>query len=318
MTKTRDAVELLNHLKQSHKTIPSKYFYDDRGSQLFSQITELDEYYPTQCEDQILRDHSKEMLEALQTKELVLLELGAGDGRKTRHLLLAAQDLNMKVKYVPIDISMEALKLLCDRLSEFNGDIRISPRVLDLEMQALPREGDVPHLIAFLGSTIGNSEPHGQAQFLRRLHAQTRQGDFVLVGFDLKKDPETLLAAYDDHAGVTREFNMNLLTRMNREVAANFDLKKWRHQAHFNAATGAMESYLVSRCEQAVLIAGETVSFQANEAIQTEVSWKFSKDETRALAKLAGFKVVREWQCHRDWFMDSLWQRLDTADHLLN
>jgi L-histidine Nalpha-methyltransferase len=309
MKSESNATELLNSLKQTQKSIPSKFFYDDRGSQLFAQITELEEYYPTKCEDQILQDHAREMLQSLHTKELVLMELGAGDGRKTRHLLTAAQSLDMKVTYIPIDISMEALKLLCSRLSEFNDDIRITPRILDLETQSLPREGEVPHLIAYLGSTIGNSEPESQVQFLRRLHMQTRDGDFILIGFDLEKDRETLLAAYDDEAGVTREFNMNLLSRMNREFQASFDQKKWLHRACFNAETGAMESYLVSRCNQVVSIAGTIVHFSENEAIQTEVSWKFSKNETRALAKAAGFKVVREWQCNRDWFMDSLWKR---------
>ncbi len=303
------ASELLHHLKQTHKSIPSKYFYDGSGSRLFSQITELDEYYPTQCEDQILREHSHEILTTLNTKELILLELGAGDGRKTRHLLSAAQNLNMQVKYVPIDISMEALKVLCTRLSGFKGDIRIAPRVLDLETQSLPRDGDIPHLIAFLGSTIGNSEPPNQTRFLQRLHQQTLAGDFLLIGFDLKKDPAILRAAYDDSQGVTREFNLNLLTRMNREASANFDLQQWRHRARFNSETGAMESYLVSQCEQDVVIASETVHFKIDEAIQTEISWKFSKDETRTLAEHAGFKVVREWQCHRDWFMDSLLAR---------
>jgi L-histidine N-alpha-methyltransferase len=307
------SVDILESLLADNKSIPSKYFYDDRGSELFARITELDEYYPTRCENEVLQNNAHTILERTGANEIVIVELGAGDGRKTKHLLHAAVARGMQVTYKPIDISKAALDFLEDRLREFQGKIRFDSQCLDLEQSSLPLTNTTQHLILFLGSSIGNWEPSGQVEFLNAIQRQMRARDQLLIGFDLNQEPEYLLPAYFDSKGITSAFNLNLLERLNREYAANFVPSQWRHKAVYSVEKGAMESYLVSMIDQVVRIGGRRVFFRRYEHVQTEISWKFSNDETRDLARASGFHVVGEWFCKSGWFQDSLWEKSEIS-----
>lgn len=305
--------DLLKNLSSHPKRIPSKYFYDDRGSRIFARITELEEYYPTRCEDEILTHQSKMILELCDPERpLNIIELGAGDGRKTVHLLRAGAKHRRDVTYRPADISSQALKDLTSRLQTAVPEIKVEPCQLDLErgMDNLPMAPEACNLILFLGSSIGNYDEGEQRDLLSGMHEAMRPGDFVLIGFDLKKDPRVLRRAYDDRDGVTREFNMNLLRRLNREFEADFDEKSFRHMASYNPGTGAMESWLISQKEQTVHLRalGAQLTLEAFEGIHVETSWKFSRQEIRSLAIAAGFKQSRAFYDDHYWFVDELWE----------
>jgi dimethylhistidine N-methyltransferase len=305
--------DLLKGLSSHPKRIPSKYFYDDRGSRIFARITELEEYYPTRCEDEILSHQAKMILELCDSeKPLNIVELGAGDGRKTIHLLRAGVKHRREVTYRPVDISPQALKDLSVRLKNAVPEMKIEPCQIDLErgMENLPLEYEACNLILFLGSSIGNYDEGEQRDFLLQLREAMNPGDFALIGFDLKKDPRVLKRAYDDHKGVTREFNMNLLRRLNREIEADFDEKHFRHLASYNPGTGAMESWLISQKEQTVRLRalGAQLTLEAFEGIHVETSWKFSRQEIRSMAIATGFNQLRSFYDGHYWFVDELWE----------
>jgi dimethylhistidine N-methyltransferase len=305
--------DLLKGLSSHPKRIPSKYFYDDRGSRIFARITELEEYYPTHCEDEILSHQAKTILEFCDsTKPLNIVELGAGDGRKTIHLLRAGVKHPHQVTYRPVDISLQALRDLSMRFKSAVPKMKINPCQIDLEqgVNNLPIEEEVCNLILFLGSSIGNYDESEQRDFLLRLREMMNPGDFVLLGFDLKKDPRVLRRAYDDRHGVTREFNMNLLRRLNREIDADFDEKHFRHLASYNPGTGAMESWLISQKEQTVHLnaLGAQLTLEAFEGIHVETSWKFSRQEIRSLAIVSGFEQLHSFYDAHYWFVDELWE----------
>lgn len=304
--------DLLAGLHERPRRIPTKYFYDDEGTRLFERITELEDYYPTRCEQEILRCQSRDILIAAGSpRRLNIIELGAGDGHKTLGLLDEARLNAEDVVYRPVDISQQALRDLVARLSTEGNDIRIEPAVLDLEhdLSRLPIADDRRNLVLYLGSSIGNFLPHGQRHFLSEVRGLLRSGDLLLTGFDLKKDASILRRAYDDRGGVTRRFNMNLLHRLNREVGSDFREDRFSHQATYNPATGAMESWLISREDQSVHIPelDFEMRLDAFEAIHVETSWKFSPREIRDLARVCGFSRVASFFDHRGWFVDELW-----------
>lgn len=304
--------DLVLGLGSNPKSIPSKYFYDDRGSEIFSRIMDLPEYYPSRCEKEILNEQADAILDALgPLPSLRITELGAGDGRKVLPLLRRARERVKDLVYCPIDISESALRSLTEFLRAGVPGLRIEPRRLDLETAwaDLPVARDRSNLILYLGSTLGNFEPQGQRDFMRRLRSRLRPGDHALIGFDLKKNHRLLQKAYDDEAGVTREFNMNLLRRINRELHADFDESAFDHLASYNPFSGSMESWLVSRKEQTVNLAkaGLRIQLRAHEGIHVETSWKFSIAEISSLALLSGFESVRRFYDQRRWFADDLW-----------
>lgn len=304
--------DLADGLDSHPRKIPSKYFYDDEGSKLFSHITELKEYYPTRCEQEILREQSEALLNAMPEREpLTIVELGAGDGRKVGPLLAAAQRRFRQVIYRPVDISEQALKDVSERLHSRSPGLLVQPCLLDIQnhLAHLPLEMEGVNLILFLGSSIGNFNPAEQRRFLCELRAIMRPGDHSCIGFDLKKDPRILQRAYDDSEGVTREFNLNLLRRFNRELGADFNEQQFEHIAAYNPATGAMESWLVSRTEQTVSLPKleRTLHLDAFEGIQVETSWKFSRREIALLAAGTGFRPVRSFADQSGWFVDELW-----------
>ncbi|HEX4922928.1 MAG TPA: L-histidine N(alpha)-methyltransferase [Bdellovibrionales bacterium] len=306
--------DLVQGLLSAPKRIPSKYFYDAAGSEIFSAIMKCPEYYLTACEDEILRENAHALVRACaRDRRLNIVELGAGDGTKTRHLLREAQNAGLMVSYAPIDISNGALKQLETNLAAELEGVVYNPIALDLEreLSLLPLSSDAQNLILYLGSSIGNLLPTEQAAFLTELRRTMDFGDHLLVGFDLKKPCEILMPAYNDGAGWTREFNLNILRRLNRELNADFNVEAFKHQPLYNPKNGAMESWLISMAKQHVHLwhLGVTIEFKAFEAIQTETSWKFSHDEIETLAACAGFHRVDKFTDRRGWFNDELWRK---------
>lgn len=305
--------DVLKGLSSSPKYLLSKYFYDAQGDALFQQIMRSPEYYLTRAESEILMFQSGAILERCSPQQgsFDMVELGAGDGTKTIYLLREALRLGYSQRYYPIDISAGILtslsQMLGDRLPglEVRGMAGEYFTMLE-QIQDLTRG---PKLVLFLGATVGNMLPGEAAQFFGQLKAYLRPGDHVLVGFDLKKDPQTILDAYNDKAGLTRAFNLNLLQRMNRELGADFKPGQFEHFPVYDPLTGSCKSYLISRCAQRVTFEDETViTFERDEPIYMEVSQKYSKAEIQDLALKAGFEPVDAFLDCRHHFTDVLWR----------
>lgn len=285
--------DVIAGLSRARKSLSPKFFYDNRGSQLFDAITRVPEYYPTRTEIGLLQRHGPEMAERLGNDGL-LFELGSGSDIKIRVLLNA---LRPRI-YTPIDISHAHLRQAAGAIAEDHPELEVHAicadysRPLDLPA-ALKRE---QRAAFFPGSSIGNFDPAQARDLLRRIAALLDPGGSLLVGVDLKKDPALLHAAYNDRAGVTAEFNLNLLTRINRELDADFDLAAFRHQAFYNETLGRVEMHLVAATAQRVRINGHSFSFQAGESLHTENSYKFSVEEFQTLAAAAGLASVGVWQ----------------------
>ena len=277
------------------KTLPPKYFYDARGSELFDEITRLPEYYLTRAETSILQRHSADIAALSRCESLV--ELGSGTSAKTRLLLRALTDGGTLREFVPFDVDPAVLTEASDALAaEFPG-LAIAPFVGDFEhdIGAIPAQGR--RAIAFIGSTIGNLEPGARAGFLAQVGAALRPGDTFLLGTDLVKDTGRLLRAYDDAAGVTAAFNRNILVVVNRELDADFDVDEFRHVALWDSGNEWIEMRLRSERAQQVTIndLGLVVSFAAGEELRTEISAKFRRERIETELAAAGMRVVRFW-----------------------
>ncbi len=285
-------------LTSREKTLPPKWFYDAQGSALFEKITELPEYYPTRAEREILHATAGQI--AALTRARTLVELGSGSSEKTRVLLDALRAAGTLRCYVPVDVSEPALVAAADALSAEYPGLDVRAVLSDFtEHLGLPADGDAPapRLVAFLGSTIGNLLPGERASFLARLRARVSPGDFFLLGTDLVKDPATLVAAYDDEAGVTAEFNKNVLAVLNAELGADFDRDGFEHVAVWDAEAEWIEMRLRSLSAQSVHLPGIglTVSFAEGEEMRTEVSAKFRREGVRAELAEAGFSMRAWW-----------------------
>jgi L-histidine Nalpha-methyltransferase len=282
-------------LTATPKSLPPKYFYDERGSELFDEITRLPEYYLTRAETSILVDRAAEIAELSRCESLV--ELGSGTSAKTALLLRALLDGGTLQEFVPLDVDPVVLTEATETLAATYPGLWIAPFVGDFEtdLGAIPAGGR--RMIVFIGSTIGNLEPVARAAFLRHVAATLQPGDTFLLGTDLVKDTGRLLRAYDDAAGVTAEFNRNVLDVVNRELAADFNLSQFQHVARWDAANEWIEMRLRSAREQQVRIGelGLTVSFAAGEEMRTEISAKFRRDRLRAELAGAGLETVRFW-----------------------
>lgn len=287
-------METIAGLSRSPRTLPCKFFYDERGAQLFQKICELPEYYITRTELQILRLHGAEMAAAL-SENVELIGLGTGAGTKTRILL---EELHDPAVYIPIDISNEQLQKSSARFRQMFPKLEILPIASDylepFELP-LPRKLSSRSVVYFPGSTIGNFEPNVATEFLRRLGDLCGEGGGLLIGVDLQKDRRIIEAAYNDSQGVTAEFNLNLLVRANRELSANFDLNNWRHRAIYNSKDGRIEMYLISEGDQRVHIEDRKFDFRAGEKILTEHSYKYTPEGLAALARNAGFQFEKLW-----------------------
>ena len=297
------------------KRLPAWLFYDEAGSRLFDAITELPEYYLTRTERAILAANAAAMItQAATGARLRIVELGAGSADKTRVLLKAATELQGAVLYEPVDVSASALEGARQRIEREIAGVTVAPRVMDYtdgdgsRLHLGPVDCRERRLVVYIGSSIGNFEPHQAAKVLRRVRAGLKTGDSLLLGVDLAKDDSTLLAAYDDEAGVTAAFNRNLLVRLNRELDAEFELEAFAHCAVWNEARSRIEMHLRSRGAQRVEVGalGLTVDFAAGESIHTENSYKYRPGQAEALLADAGFCTEATWTDARGWFAVSL------------
>jgi dimethylhistidine N-methyltransferase len=286
--------DVLCGLGQPNKQLPCKYFYDQRGSQLFDQICELDEYYLTRTEQAIMDEYADEMADQIDTG-VMLVEFGSGSSQKTQVLL---EHLHEPAAYVPVDISEKHLLQTAKDLRIQFPHIEILPVVADFTKPfSLPKSKSPPSHIAvyFPGSTIGNFEPLAAQTLLSYIANRLGPGGGLLIGIDLKKDPTVIEAAYNDELGVTAEFNLNLLHRINQELDADFDLEQFEHLARYNENAGRVEIFLVSTHDQSVTINDQTFSFNVGEKIFTEHSHKYSIEEFESLARPSGFSLHQHW-----------------------
>jgi dimethylhistidine N-methyltransferase len=293
------ALDALEGLTRTPKTLSPKYFYDAAGSDLFEQITLLPEYYPTRTELGILRDRGAEIAKLIP-KGAALVEFGAGATTKVRLLLKHCAF----AAYVPVDISGEFLEQQAKGLRQDFPDLAVHPVTADFTQGfELPAEiGAIPKVGFFPGSTIGNFEPQEASRFLRRAAEILGKGALLILGVDLEKDEDILHAAYNDAAGVTAKFNLNLLVRMNRELGANFDVSSFVHRAIYNREQHRIEMHLYSRKAQKVRLCGRTISFAAGESIHTENSYKYSFVRLGALARASGWRLDTSWTDARGMF----------------
>lgn len=286
-------------LAKPHKRLPTEYLYDERGSALFDAICDLPEYYPTRTELAIMRAHVDAMAAALGPNATII-EYGSGSSIKTRLLLDA---LERPAAYVPVDISAEHLAAACARLAREYPELRIAPVAADFTRPFdVPVRGVGRRVVYFPGSTIGNFEPDAATALLRQMARLVGPGGSVLIGVDLRKSVEVLEPAYDDAAGVTAEFNLNLLRRIARELGGDLDPSRFRHRAFFDAEHSRIVMTLVSRCTQLVHVAGRRYRFDEGEAITTEYSHKYTREGFAALAGAAGLDVAQVWTDPAQWF----------------
>ncbi|TVQ89860.1 MAG: hypothetical protein EA393_06395 [Bacteroidetes bacterium] len=312
---TQFARDTLEGLTAPQKFLLPKYFYDDRGSQIFEKIMRMPEYYLTACEYEIFSEQADQICNAIlpDNHSFELIELGPGDGLKSRLLLARLQEDNIDLNYLPVDISGHALSALKEKLKiEFPG-LNINEYVGDY-FQVL-KSNDFfngnPKTIFFLGSNIGNFYRKEREYFLKSLSEITRSGDKLLIGFDLKKSPDVLLKAYDDEHGFTRDFNLNHLIRINSELDANFQPENFEHHVSYDPLSGAMNSYLVSKKEHKVFIGNleKEIHFSKWEPVFMELSQKFDHRDIENMAENFGFGVLEYFTDRKGYFTDSLWIR---------
>lgn len=304
--------EVLVGLSGSPKSLPSLYFYDEAGSRLFQRIMELPEYYLTRCEFEILEKQAPELDRLMGGEEFNLVELGAGDGRKTEVLIRHFEGQARRFRYYPIDISEAAMCRLKDRLGGMFPSLEGGGIVAEYfdGLQWLNRLTGRRNLVLFLGSNLGNFDKRRAQVFLHNLWNALNPGDLVVIGFDLKKDIDIMIRAYNDSQGITAAFNLNLLRRINRELGGEFDPRHFRFYSTYDVFSGAIESYVVSLREQSVRVReiGQTFEFRAWEPIHTEYSYKYLESDIRELAVETGFEIVRPLFDSAHMFMDSVWR----------
>ncbi len=297
------------------KYLSSKYFYDEKGDELFQQIMKVGEYYLTQSEYSIFSTQKEKILQAFrgsENEEFDLLELGAGDGYKTKVLLNHFLSQKAKFQYKPVDISTNVLKVLTNNLSDELPELHVSGLRGEYfqVLEGLKKNVKVKRVVLFLGSNIGNFTRPITTQFLYQLKNALASGDLVMIGFDLKKDPSKILAAYNDSQGVTRDFNLNLLSRINRELGADFNTDNFIHYPYYDPAIGECRSYLISTCAHTVNIQSlnQNVHFKAWEPIHMEISTKFDLETVQELAQTTGFTIEANFFDENKWFVDSVWR----------
>ena len=312
ITKNRFAEDVLNGLHGTPKKLPSKYFYDATGDELFQQIMAMPEYYLTRAELEILEIHHQKIIAdlGLNRSGLDLIELGAGDGMKTKVLLHTLLDTHTDFVYKPLDISLNALtSLKADLQNEMaNLPVEIIHGDYFQSLKKLKENTSRQKLILFLGSNIGNLTINEASAFLSQLRENLNPGDGLLVGFDLKKKPEIILSAYNDRGGITEAFNKNLLTRINTELGANFNLDAFEHYPIYNPESGTAKSYLVSTQQQDVYFSelDETISFYPWESIHTEISQKFDHFTIKKIAERAQLNVKEVYTDEHNYYANYL------------
>ena len=307
------AKDVRKGLQQKPKQLPSKYFYDERGDQLFQQIMAMPEYYLTDAETAIFQKYAGQWSTAWKEQPFQLVELGAGDGTKTKILIRALEEAQATFSYCPIDISKHVLQELRRELKQEFPGLQVHAQAGDYfqALDLLDKKLDMlPRIFLFLGSNIGNFSKAEARQFLSRFRQKVRPGDRLLIGMDLKKDPQRILDAYNDPQGITAAFNLNLLHRINRELGADFEPAKFKHWETYQPVTGATESFLVSLEAQTVYIREIDlhVAFEAWEAVKVELSQKYTLQEIEHLFRGLGFSQGAHYLDTEGLFVDTFWK----------
>ena len=299
-----DIQEVISGLKQPQKTIPARYFYDSKGSQLFEEICQLPEYYPTRTEGSILQQSAPEIIE--QTKISELVELGSGSSTKTRYLLNACQSYDTPLYYVPVDVSSSILKESAYDLLTDYPQLKIQGKVATYSqaLQQLSTSFLGKRLIIFLGSSIGNFNPQECDRFINQVTSALNPGDYFLLGIDLQKPVEILEAAYNDSQGVTAAFNLNMLQHLNNSFNANFNLDLFKHQAIYNQSKHQIEMYLISQQPQSVTLKdlNLTIELDKGDKILTEISRKFDLENMSEYLGNRRLNVVQTYTDPQQWF----------------
>lgn len=313
------AEETRQGLTSSPKYLLPKNFYDDNGSRIFQDIMGMPEYYLTDCETEIFSTLKQSIMEAFTSTPPTfdLIELGSGDGVKTKILLSHFINQGVSFKYIPVDISEEANKMLKDGLKASIPQLYVEPKTGNYfnVLKEMSLNGQHPRIFMFLGANIGNFSHHEVRKFLSELGRIVRPGDKLFIGFDLKKSPEIIMKAYSDEHGHTRRFNLNHLTRINRELGADFNPENFEHHTSYNPISGAVRSYLVSQKAHTVNIkhVGLEVGFKQWEPIYMELSQKYNLHDIDQLANENGFSVIHNFVDSRGYFADSLWELKTTT-----
>ncbi len=297
--------DVLASLAQKQKELPSMYFYDRRGCEIYEEIKWLDEYYLPRTEYSILNDIIAELNESLPTIRRVI-EYGGGSGLRTETLV---KSLTQLTEYLPIDVAQEQLNASAVSINNIRSDLKVRGLLGDFaNLPELPDCCPTERLGFLPGSTIGNFYFSFAKDFLTRIHQQLGSGSHLLIGYDLVKDIDVLLAAYDDAKGVTARFNLNLLNRINRELDGNFDLRFFKHESRFNHEKSRIEMHLVSLIEQEVAVAGQTFSFEKNESIHTENSHKYTNEQFARLLEGTGWSEQQTWKDEKGYYALSVLQ----------
>lgn len=304
--------DVLEGLHGNPKKLSSKYFYNKKGDHLFQKIMTMPEYYLTKSELDIFKNKTADLANLItpDNESFDLIELGAGDAMKSTFLLKYLVEKGTYFTYMPIDISGNILSILNEKLSREIPTLKIIP--LEGEyfemLQKAAALSSRRKVILFLGSNIGNMSLEEAENFCKDLNQNLASEDVFLIGFDLKKNPHIILNAYNDKEGITAAFNLNLLTRINTELNADFDLKQFQHYQTYDPVSGACKSYLVSLKDQNVSIGNDRISFKENELIDMEISQKFSPEKIKELSEKSGFKMIGEIKDSKKWFVDTVWQ----------
>jgi len=304
--------DVIKGLSSTDKYLESKYFYDKKGDVLFQNIMASKEYYPTKCEMEIFAAKTESLVKAItkHTQEFDIVELGAGDATKSIHLLQALVQAEYNFNYIPIDISKNVITLLKNNLPKKVPELKVEG--LNGEyfkmLEQVKNLSNKTKVVLFLGGNIGNVTLEKAESFCKELRSHLNVGDIVIVGFDLKKDPKTILNAYNDSAGFTRDFNLNLLNRINEELKGDFNIENFYHYPVYDPSTGATKSFLVSSEDQKVNIADMTFHFAKGEAVFMEISQKYRPEQTDNLAAISGFKPLDHLYDSKKWFLDTIWQ----------
>jgi len=304
--------DVIKGLHSTPKQLSSKYFYDAVGDKLFQDLMNCDEYYPTNCELEIFTEQTAEICQAIMGNgdAFDLIELGAGDAMKSTFLLKYLLEQKADFSYLPIDISENVISYLNMTLPVTLPGLKVTGLNGDY-FNMLKKAASLSKrrkVVLFLGSNVGNMPVSEAENFCKQLRNHLSSGDMLLVGIDLKKNPKTILAAYNDKDGITKRFNLNLLERMNRELGADFDVTKFEHYPTYDPETGACKSYLISLEDQQVKIRGkETICFAKDEYIYMEISQKYNVIQTNQMAAGAGFKPLNIFFDSKKWFIDAVW-----------
>jgi len=303
---------VLKGLSLKKKKLPSWLIYDSRGSEIFNQITKLENYHPARCELEIFNTHKSTLSKLFSDIPTQLIELGSGDGEKTMVLIRQLLEDGVKINYTPIDISEGAIKNLTKTLNQNfkSSSLNVTGMVADYfeGLASITDNSKTRKMVLFLGVTLNNMDIPDAKIFLKKLHQSLQNNDYLLIGFDLMKNPKLLHQSYNDE--MFEKFNLHLLDRINECLGANFDKNLFVQQGHYNPQSRAVESFLYSTCKQTIQIKALNKEFEFSEweGLQTEQSFKYSMEEIEDLASESGFKIKQNFYDSKQYFVDSLWQ----------